>query len=188
MGNPAPRNQSVENKAHKEVMEHHHDVINPAAGMSAKTSIDYRFEASDCKQIRDGAYPLHMAVAAGAPLSVIEMLVKLGGGILLKPNKFGETPLHIALLSHSSDNVIETLIRFGPNSLQMRDNKSANLPIHIAARSGCSVRVAKAMLKEWPELILERNEVNLTPNELAVQSGNCSEDVLRLFKMTAEAI
>jgi hypothetical protein len=156
--------------------------------MSAKTTIDYRFEAMDHKQIRDGAYPLHMAVAAGAPLSVIEILIKEADDILLKPNKYGETPVHIALLLHSADEVIETLIRYGPKALHMRDQENGNLPIHNAAVFGCSVHVAKALLEKWPELVLERNAANLTPIELALQSEKCSEDVLRLLEITAESI
>lgn len=182
MGNPAPRSGK------KMRTEQHHDVVNPAAGMGAKSSIDYRFDCSIQHQIRDGAYPLHMAVESNGSFQVIDMLVKEAGEVVAKTNKYGETALHIALRTSASPDVIALLIRTSPAALHVREKKGGNLPVHYAASYGCqSLVVAKALLENWADSILERNNEHLTPSEIALKHGNCSEDVLRFFERTAES-
>ena len=181
MGDPAPQ------KGNKELMDH--DILNPAAGMGAKLSIDYRFDLS-CQQIRDGAYPLHMAVGSNASLEVVEMLLKEAGDIAVKTNKYGETALHVGLRTHADPEVLKVLIQTAPAALHIREKKSGNLPIHYAAMFGCgkSVCVAKALLENWEDAILERNNEHMSPLDLARQSEECSEDVLRLLELTEESI
>jgi len=152
MGNPAPR------KGKKLHSEQRHDLVNPAAGMGAKSSIDYRFDCSVQHQIRDGAYPVHMAVESNGSLKVIDMLVKDAGEVVAKTNKYGETALHIALRSSASPAVIALLIQASPAALHVREKKEGNLPVHYAASFGCqSLAVAKALLENWEDSILERN-------------------------------
>jgi ankyrin repeat protein len=135
-------------------------------------------------QIRDGAYPLHIAVAAGAIRPVLEMLIKEAPDILLMTNKFGETPLHVALATGAEDYVVELLIEHGADALQMKEETHNNLPIHYAGVHGCSVVVAKALLEHNLHSIHEINKDGKTALDLAMESGKCTEAVLRLFEIS----
>jgi len=161
--------------------------MNPGAGMGAKSSIDYRFDYLIQHQIRDGAYPLHMAVGSNASLEVVEMLLKEAGDVASMTNKFGETALHVAFRTLASPEILLVLIETAPTSLHLREKKGGNLPIHYAAQFGCkSVAVGKALLENWEDAILERNNDHFSPLELALQSGKCSDDFFRLLEITDE--
>jgi ankyrin repeat protein len=162
-----------------------HPFIDPAnSGMKSKGSVDLRFRAAEA-QVRDGAYPMHMAIGAGAPLHVVEMLLKQADDILTQPNKFGETPLMIALMrSHEDDVADEELVRVlisaCPDAVRLCDKKG-NLPIHVAVMFGATVHTIKDLLEQWPDMIHETNGVGLTASDLAVQSSSCSEQILHLL-------
>lgn len=128
-----------------------------------------------------------MAVKAGAPRDVIETLIKAADDVLLMANKYGETPLHVALATTDhrvDDEVVEVLIANGTNALHIKDKTHKNLPIHVAAIHGCSVRVAKALLEHYMNSIHEMNMDGKTALDLAVETGKCREDVLRLFEIS----
>jgi ankyrin repeat protein len=152
-------------------------------------------------QIRDGSYPLHMAIEAGCSRNVVELLMLVRGGedtptstdLLLLTNKHGETPLHVALANPSSsgangDELVDWLLteqtsnRCGELTTRMREKRHGNLPIHAAATHGCSVVLAKKLLLWHPNSIHEKNNEDKTPLDLAVECGRCSEKVLRLFE------
>ncbi len=67
-----------------------------------KNNIDLKFHQYD-EQVRDGAYPLHIALSTKAPVDVIKMLVEVGCSscasakdILKTKNKFGKIPMELA--------------------------------------------------------------------------------------------
>jgi ankyrin repeat protein len=159
--------------------------MDPSGGMTSKTCVDLHFDAIR-SQMRDGAYPLHMAIVAGAPLDVAEMLIKEADDILLETNKFGETPLHLALKHHVDDAIVEVMLQCEPKAVYMCDKAHGNTPAHTAAMMGCSERVAKGLLETWQEAIHQTNLDGLTPLEVAISAGVCSEDVLRLFEISNE--
>lgn len=161
-----------------------HILIDPSGGMLTKDSIELRFRATS-QQIRDGAYPLHMAVQAKAPVGVLELLIKEADEILENTNKFGETPLHLAL-KNGDDTTVELLLACNAKVAHMPDKKG-NLPIHIAVASGCSVRVAKDLLELYAESIHVTNAEGMTPIQKAQQQGRLSEEVLRLLAITDHA-
>jgi len=199
MGSPAPKKR----RGH----ETDHAVIDHNEGMAQANFLKLRYENVSNQQVRDGAYPIHMAIQSHAPIAVLEMLVKAGSetseeSILLKRNKFGETPLHIALRARDRDEelgpkdremidemIVEMLLKSSPDSSRIRcgKEKGGNLPIHLAAMYGCSVHVAKDLLETWPESIHEKNGDGLTPMELANRHGHCSNEVMRLFAITDAA-
>lgn len=154
--------------------------------MRTKHSVDLRFDYTN-GQIRDGAYPLHMAVSSGAPVGVVEMLIKDADDVLLMSNKYGETPLHLALMHHDSG-VAQVLVGCAPDALRIREMKHGNLPVHTAAASGLSVNVAKCLIETWPESIHEKNSDGLKPLDIAAKTTNCSEDVLRLLEISDHAM
>ena len=126
MGDPAPRRIRKGSRALSDDVNRndgrYHFVTDTAGGKSnllntANTGSYHWFEALKVVQqehVRDGSFPLHMAVAAGAPREVIEMLVRGSNltkppsssvsisNVLLLTNKYGETPLHIALMDNQS--------------------------------------------------------------------------------------
>lgn len=137
-------------------------------------------------QIRDGAYPLHMAVSAGAIRPAVELLIKEANEVLLMQNKFGETPLYVALASGAEDAVVELLIEQEPRAVHIRDKVHKNLPIHVAAMYGCGVSVAKALLEHNLSSVYEKNGDGKTASELAQECGKCSADVIRLFDIARD--
>lgn len=176
MGSPAPRTR-VNPLAPKPT---DHMTFDPK--LNVQDSVDLRYQGHGT-QLRDGAYPLHMAVIAGASVGVLELLIKEAPDVLLLTNKLGETPLHLALQQTRNEDVVELLLRCEPKAIRVRD-KHGDLPIHVAARSGCSIHIGKDLLELWPESIHETNGSSLTPMVLAIQHGNCSDDVLRLLEIT----
>jgi hypothetical protein len=153
------------------------------AGMRSKDTLGLRFDALG-DQVRDGAYPLHMAILAGAPVHVVTLLLQGAPDMVLTTNKYGETPLHVALQRHASDDVIAVLVSAEKYALEFREHRHGNLPIHVAATVGCSMRVAKELLAVWPGAIHEKNQDNLTPLELALRHGRCSPDVLQVLAIS----
>jgi ankyrin repeat protein len=182
VGNLATRSNDGDLKRFKPT---DHIPMDPSGGMTSKTCVDLHFDAIR-SQVRDGAYPLHMAIVAGAPLDVVEMLIKEASDILLETNKFGETPLHLALKHHVDDVIVEVMLQCGPKAVYMCDNAHGNTPVHTAAMMGCSVHVAKGLLETWQDAIHQMNLDGLTPLEVAISAGVCSEDVLRLFQIISE--
>lgn len=57
--------------------------------------VELKYHDAD-SQIRDGAYPIHIALREGAPVEVIEALVIENPECKTYVNKFGQTPLEIA--------------------------------------------------------------------------------------------
>lgn len=133
-------------------------------------------------QIRDGSYPLHMALEAHAPTEVVELLVEKGAEMLLKTNKFGETPLHVALKHQAPNDVLLKLLKREPEAVQICDTEHGNTPAHTATRIGCSVSLAQALINAWPSVLHMTNAEGLRPLEVGLSSGACSEEVLALFE------
>lgn len=176
MGSPPPRRKRTTETELTRPKEFH--FVSPHEGNSFS---ELRFQNISC-QVRDGAYPLHIALKARAPTPVVEMLIKGAEDVLLKTNKYGETPLHVALLSGAEDEQAELLIAHGRDALFVKDKARQNLPIHVAATQGCSVRVAKALLERNLTLIYERNIDGKTALDLCMESKKCSEAVMQLLE------
>lgn len=185
IGDPAPRKKEEPLLMKKET-DHYVADSSSRTGMSVS---DLRFRARG-EQVRDGAYPLHMAIcSADTPLVVIEILIKEAPDVLAMTDKFGRTPLHIALGRGAPDDVIELLLSVneGQEAPRLPDKRRGNLPIHVAAMQGCSVDVAKALLKSYPNAIHAENSESLNAFEVAVKSGHCSQDVMHLLKISDAA-
>ena len=151
------------------------------------TTVEQQFETFR-QQIRDGAYPLHMALAAGAPLHIIDVLVQEGPEVLEQTNKFGATPLHVALAHRAADAVVDCLLQHDVRHRALHMDGDGDFPMHTAARAGCTLHVAQCLLDPCPEQVRARNGAGWTPLELAVEYGNCSEEVLQYFQEIAESI
>jgi ankyrin repeat protein len=139
-------------------------------------------------QVRDGSYPLHMAIKAGAPKAVVEMMIKYEEkDLLLMTDKFGQTPLHVAVATNASDNIVELLVDHGGAKVVHATDKAKNLPIHLAASQGCSMRVATTLLLHYLASIHETNAAGMTPLDLAMESKKCDEAAMRLLEITDQS-
>lgn len=99
--------------------EHHNNHDHFIADLNVhaqKSNVDLQFHSYD-NQVRDGSYPLHIALSNKATEGVIRILVdeRLGGNDVLKmKDKFGKTPLDIARDCNCYD---ENLLRIlNPNN------------------------------------------------------------------------
>jgi ankyrin repeat protein len=192
MGSPAPKaRKSLAGKPTD------HPLMDPqgrsGCGFS-QHAMSTRYDLLLSSQVRDGSYPLHMAVQSGAPCSVVEMLIREERDALLLKNKFGETPIHLALRDGAPApdtvcDIAELLLKYSPSEVPKTRDERGNLPLHVAVTHGCSVHVAKGLLEAWPGSIHERSAPpnSLTALELAIQHGKCSDNVLRLLSISSEA-
>jgi ankyrin repeat protein len=158
-------------------------MIDPAGGMH-KEATDLHYGLLS-EQIRDGAYPLHMAIHSGVSFSILELLIQQAPeDVLTKTNKFGETPLHLALKKGAhNEPQIELLLRHDTKAVTMRDCHG-NLPLHNAAAFGCSPVVAKHLMEVGgPDMIHAVNSEGLTPMACAIQHNHCSKEVLGLLSI-----
>eukprot|EP00978_Attheya_sp_CCMP212_P014973 scaffold38427_cov52-Attheya_sp.AAC.4 len=141
-------------------------------------------------QIRDGAYPLHMLLAGpNVDIEMVENFIVEAPDILVLVDKFGRTPLHVALENRKDGPMIDMLLltKDGRKATRMSTTQKENLPIHVATAAGCSVQVAKALLLIHPNAIHQENCDGQNPFEVAMTSGKCSPDVIRLLEITDAA-
>lgn len=140
------------------------------------------------EQIRDGSYPLLMAIQNGATCPVVQTMLRGNReNLLLQTNKFGETALHLALWNADNDHgVITMLLQSSQNRflVQTKDTKQGNLPIHIAAIKGCSAMIVNQLLCLDPDSIFEKNRAGKTSLDLALANGRCSDEVIRLLEIS----
>lgn len=80
---------------------------------------------------RKGKKALHVACEAGAPLEVIEMLVKAAPSSIEWHDDSGWLPLHYATHHKVSDEVLQYLIDRFPDALKIQDKNGRN-PVHYA--------------------------------------------------------
>ena len=177
MGNPVSRRKSSIEKRDDD-----HPVVDATRRLSG-TMADLNF-ADAGTQIRDGAYPLHMAVASKCSPVVVEMIMKEAPDVLTLTNKFGETPLHVAISSDAHEEIVELLLHEKDDlgALAMAENENGNLPLHLAAIHGCREGVAVLLMTEYAGAVKVKNKEGKTPLDLAREHNHCSDDVVRLLK------
>lgn len=177
MGNPAPKRKPSLDKRDDD-----HPIVDATRRLSIK-STDLKFEDAS-HQIRDGAYPLHMAVASKASKVVVEMVMNGAPDVLTMTNKFGETPLHVAMAVGADTEIVELLLHRKEDlgALAMADKVHGNLPLHLAAIHGCRDGVALLLMTEYPGAVKVKNNDGKTPLDLAREYKHCSDDFIRLLE------
>lgn len=178
MGDPAPRKKP--DYTTRRLGDH---PITDAAGRSAMNAVELRFDALREGERRDGAYPLHMAIASGASKTIIEALIREAEDVSQMTNKFGELPLHVAVNNRSKEvDVVDVVLAayFGAACLQ--ESRDGNIPLHIAVMHGCSHATAKRLLETFPMAALQKNFNQKVPIDLAIECGSCSDDVIELLR------
>ncbi|KAL7564785.1 hypothetical protein ACA910_021048 [Epithemia clementina (nom. ined.)] len=155
-------------------------IIDPSAGLKTIDTIDLRMMQND-EFVRDGGYPLHIAIAHGATLDIVQLLTSNNGREALElTNKFGQTPLLVALLNQADEDVVRYLLSLYPDALHIPDNQG-NLPLHVAAKCGAETNTFEALLGQWPTSASEVNSQGLKASDLAIRHGKCSEEAKNLL-------
>mmetsp|Transcript_3842 Transcript_3842/g.5033 ORF Transcript_3842/g.5033 Transcript_3842/m.5033 type:complete len:159 (+) Transcript_3842:287-763(+) len=83
------------NNKHDNGERHPKHFIADTSVRTHNSNLDLKFHDFDA-QVRDGSYPLHIALINGASNEVIHTLVEVGSEVLEMRNKFGKTPLDVA--------------------------------------------------------------------------------------------
>lgn len=144
-----------------------------------KSISQHRFE-DHSQQLRDGSYPLHMAIASGATIQVLEMLVKAAPEVASKADKFGRTCLHLAVKNGgvtqhfdggedlaSTLEAVKLVHSLDSNLIRAKD-KRGQLPLHVACEAGCSIEVINFLLLEYPDGANAKNIDGARPADLAL--------------------
>lgn len=163
-----------------------------------KSTAQHCFEERS-QQIRDGSYPLHMAIANGAPRHVLEILAKEAPEVAAKADKFGQTCLHLVLkygvhdtcVDGADNNPTSILDMFKVvhsfNASQVKAMDRANcLPLHMACKVGCSIDVAKFLVNAYPDSVNIKNEDGNSPLKVAIASGHCSKELIAFLTESDE--
>lgn len=154
-----------------------------ATGRAAMDAVELRFDALREGEKRDGAYPLHMAIAAGASKNVVEALILEADDVAQMTNKFGETPLHIAVATRAKEvDFVDMVLTAYFGAACLADKKNGDLPIHVAVVHGCPLAVAKRLMETFPMAAQQRNNSRKLPLDLALESGSCAEEVIEFLK------
>jgi ankyrin repeat protein len=141
MGDPAPSKTAHAHKASS-----YHAIVDPSSGMR-RDSTELHYDLLS-QQARDGGYPLHIAIQAGAPCSVLERLIRRAPEVLLKTDKFDRTPLHLALTKglHVPMDELGLLLSSDIRALDVRDDHGC-LPIDYAVQYGCGDDVVRRLVE-----------------------------------------
>jgi Ankyrin repeats (3 copies) len=113
-----------------------------------------------------GELPLHKAVASGAPLELVELLVRKWEPALNEREGAGRLPLHCAAGLNGPAEVIQYLVDQSPRALQERDN-DGRLPLHRAVLFQ-PVEGVRILGDDWERALLERDDGGYLPLHLAV--------------------
>ncbi len=130
----------------------------------------------------DGRNALHLSYMNGAPVDVVNYLLKVGGkDILFETDKQGLNHLQLACMNGASNDIVKRFAAFGGRELVLGSDKTCKNPLLIAcANNGITIDVIKEFVamggkdivhlqNEWKENILHL----LCSNELV------SVDVVR---------
>ena len=152
--------------------QHLHPVIDGThrRGINA---YDLRFTDHAKHQVRDGAYPMHIAISNGAPLDVINLLMENAPDVLVMGDKFHRTPLHLASARYDlSLDLVQLLVNYDSTPLHECDCNN-ELPLHIACKNEhAPVDVIRFLVNSNPAALYLANKDGFHPVELLEFSTN----------------
>lgn len=187
-----------------ELVQHNQHLVLDGTTSSAwkesqiKSTVEQRFEERTLLQVRDHSYPLHMAISSGAPMQVLDMLVKEAPEVASKTDKFGRTCLHLAVKNGgtTTNDIIDgpepyteekhslstmeavKLIHLLDTSQVKTKDKAEKLPLHTACEVGCIVDVAKFLVHAYPDSVHTKNKDGNLPVDVAAAFGHCSKGLI----------
>ena len=198
MGNLAQKKNGVSpSLCPIEIVSHNQHIVldgttSPTWKESQIKSISQRRFEERSQQLRDGSYPLHMAIVNGAPMQVLEMLAKAAPEVASMTDKYGQTCLHLLVLKYGGRcthtdgadsnpdvllDAVKLVMPFDKGQIMVKD-KADRLPLHVACGTGCSIDVAKFLVDAYPDSIGSKNSDGNSPLEVAIDSGRCSKELI----------
>lgn len=108
-------------------------------------------EAKRCDA--DGLYPLHWACSGGAPLEVVEALIKAYPRAVRKLDRQGSTVLHFACHYGASAAVIDLLIQKCPKAAVQAQDQFGRTPLFHAVSKSASMDVIQRLVDADPAMI-----------------------------------
>jgi hypothetical protein len=119
--------------------------------------------------------PLHAAIAHGAPIAVVDLLVKSYDKAVKNPDSEGNYPLHLAFQTGASMDTLVMLMKGFPEAVHMK-NGEEKLPTESGAAKN---------LCELLQLSIGATKTHMEV-ELTKEKGNLEEDRKQLLEVTKE--
>lgn len=160
---------------------------------AGKSNLHHNHSMMYSEQIRDGSFPLLMAIHNGATSNVVEtMLAHQHDYLLNETNKYGETALHLALGREDGglDIALLLLSTSGNYLLAMaKEVRTGCLPIHVLAATATKpspllLSLATELLQLHPDSIFDKNGDGMTPLDVANDNEECPEELIRLLEIS----
>ncbi len=124
----------------------------------------------------DGHFPLHVALTAGAPLDLVQLLIAANPGAVDHADI-----LHMALKSkQASLDVVKFLVHIRPQCVHMIDH-AGNLPMHVAVHVPVSYQVVKFLLETCPNGARHVNKAGMLPMHMALQGTPVTYEIFELL-------
>jgi ankyrin repeat protein len=127
---------------------------------------------------------LHYAIANGACVEVVDMLLKAHPDAAREKGHLQKTPLHVAFRTTVPSGVVQMLIDAYPAAAAEKD-REGNLPLHYAIANGACVEVVDMLLKAHPDAAREKGHLQKTPLHVAsgrkVFSANTPSRVVQML-------
>ena len=102
----------------------------------------------------DGLMPLHWACSGGAPLEVIEAVLKAYPRASKRSDYNDSTALHFACHYGASEQVVGTLLKAYPKAVYKKD-KYGRTPLYHAINKSSSLEVIRVLVDADPSMVVE---------------------------------
>lgn len=115
--------------------------VSPAAG-----DVDLEEYRDPVKH--EGLLPLHLAVAVGASLPVVQLLLEQYEAAAQVPSKRGQLPIHLAACARAEEGIVSALLAANPDGANQTDGQ--HLPLHCALIHAAPTSSILAVLNASP--------------------------------------
>uniref|UniRef100_A0A7S4QCK8 Uncharacterized protein n=1 Tax=Ditylum brightwellii TaxID=49249 RepID=A0A7S4QCK8_9STRA len=122
-------------------------------------------------------YPLHQAIALGAPLNVVKALSL---PLAVKAKCEAETALHFALRYDASPDTVLYLLSKYPGSAREK-GVFGNTPLHLACQANASIGVVSSLMDAHPAALSMKNTHCWEKPLHCACKGNASLDMVKLI-------
>ena len=127
-----------------------------------------------------GRLPIHIASAAGVPLTTVFLLLQANKTVAKLPDRtLGQVALHFATERGASLKIIGLLYQAFPEAVTVK-SMMGRLPLHLALLNGATPEVVTFLLKAAPDTIREVDNLGQLPLH-CIMRGNPCTDTLKLM-------
>lgn len=127
------------------------------------------WDREEMELVKYGDLPLHRALASGAPVAVVRLLLDAYPDAAKLQNHEGCLPLQIAARRSKVLLIFEMILQCSDSDAVSASDHSGNLPLHSAVcRSEPVLGIVKLLLRSCPDTVLVANLAGQTPLQAAV--------------------